>query len=268
MQQSKLVQEPTQVLKVTDLSGQDSEFVDQLRSQLRNVSVDLQWATPSLDDFILGQEILLGSDITLLASGLCVDVWPLISRSSVSAHFSHYFDCVTHSRGHLWGESLFTQGFRQSFQRLRHNRSWGQSVIFLGEDSRISPMIEVLATFGFKDFALFNGGRELERAHVLAQRLVGIKIHKVQSKDLVQSAKEYSLCFICSSQYSDNVLADISYFHFLSVKSLVLKLKEFSNFPFDEVKALGTEVVETQDILIFQQQLVEKKIMIIAQNNS
>ena len=81
------------------------------------------------------------------------------------------------------------------------------------------------------------------------QGLYDLKLTTVDSNQFIQSQKEYSMCLIAEKNYSKEELEDMSYFHFLSSKSMIFDLVGQSNFQYAEAKALGVGLVPFDDLL-------------------
>ena len=182
----------------------------------------------------------------LLIFSLRLKVKKIVARRSVSSHFLNYFDFLENRNGELWGYSLFSDVFYQAILNAIENQDFKGPVIFLGNHPLIYPVFNVLARFGFEEFVFLQLTDEPFDKNLLAEMnkgFWGLKFSSVDSTAFIQSQKEYSMCFVLDQCYSQQILDDMSYFHFLSQRSLVFDLVGNSNFMFKEVKALGVGVV-------------------------
>jgi len=249
------------ILKVADLCETSPFEVDFLTKELQVMGMTLEWHPFEEKDFEISSENLREFGISFLHGQRCVDVNDIVHHRSLDVHYVNYLDVIENKNGKLWGDSLFSKSFRQIFLDLRKNRQLSGSVIFLGGATYLSPIVDTLAKFGFRDFNFLCNEKEFNNVQHLSKNLVGVDLRVLDSTQLIQSSKEYSLCIITSGQYPESVLSDISYFHFLSQRSLVLNMVGDSNFPFQEVSALGTEVVETGSMNDVRQVLLREKIL-------
>ncbi len=193
------------------------------------------------------KQLLSQYDFTMLSDNHCLDGFKAINHRTVGSHFLKYIDLVSNENGQLWGHSVFSEVFRDMLLQSIQNQDFKGSVIFLGQSPLALPVIDVLASFGFEDFVflqLFSDRAIQKYIDREASGLLGINISTVDSAAFIQSQKEYSFCFVMESNYPDQTLEDMSYFHFLSTKSLVFDLMGESNFLFKEVQDLGVEVME------------------------
>lgn len=187
------------------------------------------------------------ADISLFADSYCLQPSGFVKRRSVGSHFLNFTDFILNQQGELWGRSVFTEVFRQVLLHSIQNQDFKGPVIFLGKSSYALPIIEVLAAFGFEDFVFLDcGPSPLDISHYNSRKtgLLGTHISSVDSAAFIQSQKEYSFCFVLQSEYDQQILDDMSYFHFLSPQSMVFDLVGQSNFLFKEVRALGVGVTD------------------------
>ena len=81
------------------------------------------------------------------------------------------------------------------------------------------------------------------------QGIFDIQLSTIDSSNFIQSQKEYSICLVAEKEYSGDEIEDMSYFHFLSAKSMIFDLVGQSNFQYEEVRALGVGIVEHEILL-------------------
>ncbi len=227
-------------------SGSQSFLEKLVADKDLNLSVDWEVLNLDLSKPIGLKETLFNADLSILGDKLCIDAFAAVNHTSVGSHFLKYIDFISCENGKLWGYSVFSQVYKEVLLKSIQNQDFKGSVIFLGQSPLALPVIEVLASFGFKDFVFL----ELESAHQEVDLfdkkqagLLGVEISRVDSAAFIQSQKEYSFCFVMESKYPSQTLEDMSYFHFLSSNSLVFDLIGESNFLFREVEALGVEVM-------------------------
>lgn len=249
------------VIKVADLCETSPFETDFLTKELKEMGLTLEWQCFQEQDFEISTENLKKFDISFLCGQSCVNVNDIVHRRNLDIHYIHYLDVIENKKGELWGDSLFSRSFKQVFLSLRKNRQLSGSIIFLGGAAYLSPIVDTLAKFGFRDFNFLCKDEEFKQVLQISKNLVGVHLQILDSTQLIQSSKEYSLCFVTADQYPESVLSDISYFHFLSQRSLVLNLVGISNFPFQEVSALGTEVVEPGSLTDIRQAQLREKIL-------
>jgi hypothetical protein len=209
------------------------------------------------------ESLLAEKDVSLLFGKLCFDAYQVVHHRSLDSHFLHYIDLVTYERNQLWGQSVFSQVFHSILLQSIQNQDYKGAVIFLGQSPLVQPVIDVLAGFGFGDFDFLQLPTEKSATSQFDQSktgLLGVKISAVDSAAFIQSQKEYSFCFVMQSNYPQQTLDDMSYFHFLSANSLVFDLVGESNFLFKEVKALGVGVMGFPELQKLWTQTLRTKI--------
>ncbi len=249
------------LITVADLCETSPFEVDFLTKELKAQGLTLDWQTFEEKDFEISLHNLKKFDISFLCGWSCVEVNNIVHRRKLDIHYMNYLDVIENINGNLWGDSLFSHSFKQVFLNLRKNRQLSGSVIFLGGSANLSPIVDTLAKLGFQDFNFLCNEEEFKHVQQISKNLVRVNLQVLDSTQLIQSSKEYSLCFVSDGQYPDSVLSDISYFHFLSQRSLVLNLVGTSNFPFQEVIALGTEVVDPDSLTDVRQTHLREKIL-------
>ena len=230
-------------LKVADMCQTSPFEVDFLVKEILSLGCTLEWNHIEEKDFEISADTIKQFDVSLLNGQGCIEVGDLVHHSNLNLHYIKYFDVIENIKGKLWGDSLFSKSFNQVFLDLRKNRQLAGSVIFLGGAPYYSPIVYTLAKFGYRDFNFLCTQEEFATVAKISKNLIDVRLHLLDSAELIQSSKEYSLCLVTSLRYPESVLSDISYFHFLSQRSLVLNLVGDTNFPFQEVSALSTEVV-------------------------
>lgn len=197
------------------------------------------------------KEILLSYDYSILSDLHTIEAHKSIHHRSVGSHFLKYIDLVVNEGGKLWGYSAFSEVFREVLLRSIQNQDYKGSVIFLGQSPLALPVIDVLASFGFEDFVFLQLAADRSIQKFMDRELSGlwgVEVSTVDSAAFIQSQKEYSFCFVMEPEYPLQTLEDMSYFHFLSTNSLVFDLVGESNFLFQEVEALGVEVMKFKGI--------------------
>ncbi|MCJ8277763.1 MAG: hypothetical protein HRT44_10400 [Bdellovibrionales bacterium] len=202
-------------------------------------------------------KLIEGQDIVLVDQSLRIHLKDIVKHRSVRSHFLGYFDYLENREGKWWGFSLYSELFYQVLIKAIKNQDFKGSVIFLGLNPVLLPIVEVLTGFGFDDFVFLNVGEQQDELQTYFDKLkgfIGADLTIVDSTTFIQSQKEYSFCFVMESSYDQQTLDDMSYFHFLSSQSLVFDIVGSENFLFKEVRALGVEIVEFEHI---QKQLVE-----------
>ena len=255
---------PLEILNFNSTIELDPELQTQgLSYNLENAPADLQ-----IQDL---KKMALEHDLTFVGGQDCLKAKSIIQHRSVSSHFLDYIDCIETIDGKLWGDSIFTHVFQSCLLLARQNQDYKGSVIFLGESPRVLPAIDILAKFGFVDFDFLQVSEALAVFdHVKKQvaSLFDTRAAIVDSASFVRSPKEYSLCFVMDDHYSEQTLEDMSYFHFLSNSSLVFDFSGRSNFMFKEVKALGVNVFDFEQLNQLQKQKVAEKLAACAQKVS
>lgn len=194
---------------------------------------------------------ILDKDVILVDPSLRTKISKIVNHRSVKSHFLQYFDYLEKRDGAWWGYSLYSEIFHQILLSAIKNQDYKGSVIFLGVNSLVFPIVEVLTGFGFTDFVFLNCSSEsgsIEESLKTYKGFIGAQFSTVDSTTFIQSQKEYSLCFVMDDVYSTQILDDMSYFHFLSTQSMVFDIASSSNFLFKEVKALGVDVVSSEQI--------------------
>lgn len=240
------------------------ELIKQIKESLNSIDLEISYEQVGADELEPKKEHFPDESLTLIKGELSYKMQGLVAHMTSSSHFSGHMDCIENYAGRLWGRSLLSHSFEHSFLRLRKSHSLGGRVLFLGSSPLANPLMAVLAKMGFSEFSFLSSGKDFERAKKQCQTLIGVKVQEVVSTDLIQSSKEYSLCFVLEKNYPDTTLSDLSYFHFLSVQSLVLEMTSGSNFPFSEVKALGTEIVSIDQIREDQAPVIIDRVKTIA----
>lgn len=197
-------------------------------------------------------ELIKDKDIILIDRELRTSLSRLVQHRSVSSHFIQYFDYLEKREGRWWGYSVYTSIFYQVMVNAIKNKDYKGSVIFLGANPLVLPIMEVLTGFGFVDFVFLDSEDNDSMIPNLAKHtkgFIGIKVSVVDSTAFIQSQQEYSLCFVMNQNYSRQILDDMSYFHFLSSQSIVFDVVGSQNFLFKEVKALGVDIIENGSIV-------------------
>lgn len=198
---------------------------------------------------------MLNKNIVLVDSSLRLELSKIVNHRSVKSHFLKYFDYIEMREGKWWGYSLYSEIFYQVLLGAIKNQDYKGSVIFLGNSPVVFPILEVLTSFGFNDFVFMDCSSRDEGVDLKLksyQGFIGANFSMVDSTTFIQSQKEYSLCFVIDKTYSAQVIDDMSYFHFLSSRSMVFDIVGSTNFLFKEVGALGVDIVEfdtIQDLL-------------------
>lgn len=206
---------------------------------------------------------LAEGELAFFQGNICLSLNSKVARRSVGSHFLSYIDWVGVNRGELWGESLFSEAFYQSILGAFKNQNFKGAVIFLGDNPMSVPVVDTLAGFGFSQFDFLNLESENKSFQHIQSRVKGIfdtKASLVDSESFVRSQTEYSLCFVLYDHYEEQILDDMSYFHFLSNKSIVFDLSGQSNFLLKEVKALGVDLVDFDDLMASYMDIVEKRL--------
>ena len=196
--------------------------------------------------------LLKGYDVSVLCDQYSFMGPAIVERRSVGSHFLQYIDLVRKEAGQLWGYSLFSEAFKEVFLSSIQNQDFKGPVIFLGASPLALPIIQILAAFGFDDFVFLTLKEDRSLNKKLMDNLkglLGIRVSVVDSAAFIQSQKEYSFCFVMSSNYPKQTLEDMSYFHFLSSKSMVFNAIGESNFLFKEIRALEVSVTDFEKIL-------------------
>ena len=114
-------------------------------------------------------------------------------------------------------------------------------------------MVQVLSRFGCREITFLQTAehqvRALDDLQKATKSIFDLRLSLVDSTAFIQSQKEYSLCLVAENSYSEEVIEDMSYFHFLSSKSMIIDLVGQSNFQYDDVKALGVGLIDFEILL-------------------
>jgi hypothetical protein len=232
------------------------EKENQFLNDLKNDALFAEAETPEISigdshDLSILKKMIKEYDYTFLGGEECCRVTNIVNRRSVDSHFLNYIDLVYQKEGKLWGESIFSSAFKQILLGSIKNSNYKGSVIFLGYSSLLLPVIDVLSSFGFTDFVflkLRENSFDTARFESGISGLIGAQTSVVNSTAFIQSQKEYTFCFVIEDVYEQQTLEDMSYFHFLSNKSIVFDLSGQSNFLFKEVIALGVNLTSYENI--------------------
>ncbi|MCB0378865.1 MAG: hypothetical protein KDD33_10260 [Bdellovibrionales bacterium] len=241
---------PKKVLKICSITNLLKSSLD-WNPVLENLKKEIEFEFSEIDQLAIDdakgiREAIEGFDIILVDTYLRERLNRVVAHRSVNSHFLNYFDFLERKEGKLWGYSLFNEVFYRSMLGAIKNQDFKGPVIFLGCSPLLLPVIDVLGRFGFQDFVFLdieNDKEEVEKFLQMSKSLMGVHFSSVDSTAFIQSQKEYSLCFVVKNHYNQQILDDMSYFHFLSNRSIVFDLAGASNFLFKEVRALGVELV-------------------------
>ncbi len=236
----------------------------ELQEKVSIANIEVEWTEyVSADEFDKGK-ILTQYDFGVVRGSFCLELAKIVKRRSVGSHFLNYIDFIkVDQKKELWGQCLFKAVLEKVFRNHIKSQDYKGAVIFLGESPLIYPSLGVLSGFGFNDFVFLQSGESggsLRDYKSALSGLFDVKTNSVNSEAFIQSQKEYSLCFVLENNYTEQTLEDMSYFHFLSSRSMVFNLAGQSNFLFDEVKALGVNVVEYDELSKVYFQMLEAEI--------
>ncbi len=253
-----------EVIKVLTVGDEHFGLIDAVKKELGESSEKFDFANQNLSfDDRKSVQPLSKFPMALISGEASREVTSFIQRRSLGSHFLSYVDFVVNKSGKLWGHSLFVQVFKNVLLKSIQNQDFKGSVIFLGHSSLALPIVDVLASFGFEDFVFLKTGEKDQDFSHLQPNVTGListKVSAVDSTAFIQSQKEYSFCFVMEDDYSTRTLEDMSYFHFLSSKSIVFDLSGRSNFLFKEVKALGVTVAEFEPVREIWAQVIAKSL--------
>ncbi len=237
-------------LKGFALSFEPEKWTEFLKNSSQLQESDVDWTAFSSKEELEKSSQLTQFDFGVARGPFCLQLGRIVKRRSVGSHFLKYIDFVKVEKGDLWGRCLFFEVLEKVIRTHIRTQDYKGSVIFLGDSPLIYPSLGVLSQFGFNDFVFLNLHEENESTYSYQDAVAGlfdVKTATVNSDAFIQSQKEYSLCFVLEDFYSQQTLEDMSYFHFLSGNSMVFDLAGESNFLFEEVKALGVEVIKSQE---------------------
>ncbi len=237
----------TQLLYLSDKERSQTQFFSEKSSEL---PLEFFQISPDAEKTGLLKK-LKEYPCSFIESSLCVDINQLLHQHSSLSHRLGYSDLVLNKSGSLWGENLFSEAFNHCFMDLMQKHKYQGSVLFLGIQPQATPIIEVLSRFGFTDFVFLDTKEAVSEFAELGERLkrfLKVQITRVDPNHFLKGQKTFSLCFVVDDHYEQQIIEDMSYFHFLSDHSCVFDLSRTSNFLFKEVKALGVEVVEFRTI--------------------
>ncbi len=260
------------LLKGLILYSQSHSFYSYLESH-PELSQQVKWQAVK-DSGLSGKSLkekIADYDLSIIADENCFNAYEVVKYRAVGSHFLKYIDLVSNQQGTLWGHSIFSEVFREVLLKSIQNQDYKGSVIFLGHSPLALPVIDVLARFGFEDFVfleMHNSGSEAMIIDNDQSGLLGVKISHVDSADFIQSEKEYSFCFVMEETYPQQILEDMSYFHFLSSNSLVFDLVGDSNFLFKEVAALGVDIMAFATIREIWAEILARRVGELASNLS
>ncbi len=250
-------------------NGSGDSFTS-IKDELSIGGIEPEWTLKKESETLAKAEItklLQEHDFTIIDGELSLSMGPFVKKRSVSSHFLDYVDFVTPVKNELWGQSVFSEVFLELLRNSIENQDFKGPVIFLGDNEKVFPIIQVLAGFGFEDFVFLSlPDQATQFAHYNPARtgLLQAKISKVDSTTFIQSQKEYSFCFVMEEKYSTQTLEDMSYFHFLSSRSIVYDMSGRSNFLFKEVKALGVTVADYSRLQTIWAAVLRQRIQEIA----
>lgn len=251
----------SKTLNAFAISPEVQDWLTQFKSEMNFSDLEINWKGFETKDELQKNGDLSSFDFGLANGRSCLDLSKLVKRRTVGSHFLNYIDFVKVHNGDLWGQCLFYSVLEKILRTNIKTQDYKGSVIFLGDSPLIYPALGVLSQFGFSDFVFLQlkDNKADEPSYESAvSGLFNVKIDSVNSDDFIQSQREYSMCFVLENHYSTQTLEDMSYFHFLSSNSMVFNLAGKSNFLFNEVKALGVNVVEAQEFT----QVFNKKLLI------
>lgn len=192
------------------------------------------------------------SDVILVDIPFRIQVEKHISYQTVRSHFMNYCDYLEKKDDKWWAQSTFSEIFHPLMLDVVRTQKFKGPAIFLGISPLCIPILDTLARVGVAEVAFLKVDDEVssmeKEFHDSLGALFGIQFVQVDSTAFIQSEKEYAFCFVAKETYGNQVLDDMSYFHFLSQRSTVFDLCRKSNFLFSEVKALGVRVIEEKEL--------------------
>ena len=252
---------------ITEIGPPIPGLKEEINKLVSENKIKLDWKNEISDSI---EEKLNLVDFAIVNGDECLEIYKTINHRSVGSHFLNYIDFVFKDDNKSWGYSTFTEAFVEVFRSSIKSHDYKGSVIFLGHNHLVAPTLSALNQFGFNEFVFLELDEPLDVDHYLSHKtgLFDVKVSKVNSQAFIQSQKEYSLCFSMYDNYPQQTLDDMSYFHFLSNQSMVFDLSGNSNFLFEEVKALGVEVVDYQQVLQVRKKYMMAKFLEIANKMS